>query len=481
MRPLRFSALAFALTSLASLVACGDDLSGGGGTAAGTTTTSDGGPNQSEQPPTGTTSLDGGTTTPETPITTDGTCGAGKAPCADGLPCGAAPDCTSGVCTGNICQIPGGNDGVKNGDESDTDCGGTTAGTKRCDVGAACHTHADCTDGCGEVTKKCVLGKSCWKHLGGDTCGATEAATGNCCETAPLVTGSATKIDRYQVTAGRMRGMVERLSGDVRTFVKTLPATYWNQSWNDLVPSTLDEANTILGPYWEGAPNDPDRNQPDGSWSKYSCWSGGVTGHTYKVPNDGSDFTQADLDPKAINCVGWHMANAFCQWEGGRLPTAAEFASAISNGKTTKWPWGNTDPDFGADDASHQDPHGNHGFDYVTPNIPAPKTIRLDDGSVFVRDAAYYMAPPGRYPLGYSATGVADLVGDMIPYVWDVDKNGKPKETAFVWTNSWEQHREWWDTNPPANPVLHVTQWGKDQNPNEQNGYYAIGFRCIHD
>jgi hypothetical protein len=245
--------------------------------------------------------------------------------------------------------------------------------------------------------------------------------------------------------------------------VNTLPATYWKPSWNQLVPSNIDEANTILGPYWAGAPNDP-----NGDWSKYSCQSGDQTGHTYWIPGDDSDFTQAELDPKALNCVGWHMANAFCQWEGGRLPTPDEVQAAFTNGGSTKYPWGNTKPVGGDDDEKDpkQDPHFNHAYGY---NYPQTDNVRYDRYGDAL-DAAIHVSPPGRYARGNNQSGIADLAGDLLPYVWD-DSSGSVAETGFVWTFSWEAHGLWWNT----------TTWGKQQNPGEPNGYYAIGFRCAHD
>ena len=41
--------------------------------------------------------------------------------------CDTGADCTSGVCTGNVCQVPSCGDGVKNGSETDVDCGGSCA------------------------------------------------------------------------------------------------------------------------------------------------------------------------------------------------------------------------------------------------------------------------------------------------------------------------------------------------------------------
>lgn len=369
-----------------------------------------------------------------------------------GVAAGSTVSCKGGVCAG---ASP--TDGVKNGDESDVDCGGTQAGAARCAVGQTCNAHADCVDGCGETSKRCVAGKSCTKQQGGSTCGAGEDASGSCCEQAPLAdTGK--KIDKYYVTAGRMRAMVERLGGDVRSFVKTLPSATWDTGWNDLVPSTTAEANTMLGPYWPDAPNDP-----NGGPSKYSCQTGDYTGHTYWTPDDGSMLTQSQLDSKSLNCVGWHLAQAFCAWEGGRLPTSDEIHEAFTNGWSSRYPWGDGSPAGGDTEVKDpknpkQDPRMNHAWSYRFP------------ASGSDRDAATHISAPGRFPLGYNDDGVADLAGNLLPWVSDSGRSG-PTETGFVWTFSWESHGLWWNN----------TSWGGDQNPNEPNGYYAIGFRCVHD
>jgi hypothetical protein len=56
---------------------------------------------------------------------TDVDCGGGTCPaCADGLACSTAADCSSGVCTANICTGVSCTDGIKNGTETGLDCGG---------------------------------------------------------------------------------------------------------------------------------------------------------------------------------------------------------------------------------------------------------------------------------------------------------------------------------------------------------------------
>lgn len=76
---------------------------------------------------------------------TDVDCGGAKAPrCAAGRSCAGADDC-EGACTGGVCAEPTHDDGKKNLDETDVDCGGATA--PKCFVEKACASHADCNLG----------------------------------------------------------------------------------------------------------------------------------------------------------------------------------------------------------------------------------------------------------------------------------------------------------------------------------------------
>ncbi|MBL8604016.1 MAG: hypothetical protein JNK72_18965 [Myxococcales bacterium] len=58
--------------------------------------------------------------------------------------CGACGTvCSSGVCANGACQAPSCTDRVRNGTETDVDCGGTCAGCARCQI---CTTNADCQE-----------------------------------------------------------------------------------------------------------------------------------------------------------------------------------------------------------------------------------------------------------------------------------------------------------------------------------------------
>ena len=211
-----------------------------------------------------------GTTPASAPAPNDGTkngdepdvdCGgAGNAPrCEDGKGCSAGTDCVSQVCKENKCQPPRGDDGVKNGDETDVDCGGAKADTARCAVAKACKAHGDCaSDGCG-YDGKCAVARSCAGHFGGDTCGAGEvgeqgAKHESCCAAAPISSAAnATMLDKYKVTAGRMRQFVERTSGNLRAFAETLQGNpSWKAEWNEMLPTSVAEANFLLGQQGHG-------------------------------------------------------------------------------------------------------------------------------------------------------------------------------------------------------------------------------------
>jgi plastocyanin len=64
--------------------------------------------------------------------------------CLAGEACLVPADCFSGVCTGAVCQPATCTDSVKNGDETGVDCGGACA---RCAIGGPCLFGGDCQSG----------------------------------------------------------------------------------------------------------------------------------------------------------------------------------------------------------------------------------------------------------------------------------------------------------------------------------------------
>lgn len=115
---------------------------------------------------------------------TDIDCGGPKCNrCADGKRCIGKEDCLGGFCdpSNKQCSSPTCTDGIKNGDETDVDCGGTSC--VRCAVGRRCTADLDCKTGtCNAVDSACA-------------CPARMV-------TVPKATGGAYCIDETEVTKG---------------------------------------------------------------------------------------------------------------------------------------------------------------------------------------------------------------------------------------------------------------------------------------
>jgi hypothetical protein len=86
---------------------------------------------------------------------TDVDCGGSCGPCAIAQLCATSSDCATGVCVGGHCQSPTCSDGIKNGNETGVDCGGACFVAEICDgVDNDCNGTVD--DGLGTTT--CGIG-----------------------------------------------------------------------------------------------------------------------------------------------------------------------------------------------------------------------------------------------------------------------------------------------------------------------------------
>lgn len=179
-------------------------------------------------------------------------CGGGNgAPgCPVGEACQNMNDCASLVCTSNVCAAR--QAGVKDGDETDIDCGGTTS--PKCPWDSTCLVDADCT------TNACSGGRciapSCKGVVhGGTTCGTGEFNDGNkqhesCCRSLPVpghtdprFPGRQVYLDKYEITAGRMRKFLAEISAmnggvpNVKGYITANPPARWNAGWTHVLPA----------------------------------------------------------------------------------------------------------------------------------------------------------------------------------------------------------------------------------------------------
>ena len=182
-------------------------------------------------------------------------------------------------------------------------------------------------------------------------------------------------LDKYEVTVGRFRQFVmvydqwHGTCGNPKLGDGAIPNiinTGWGQSW------TLDNkelfANTNeLKPYLVDSCDSP----------------------TYSV-------TDTTHDDYPINCVDWYEAFAFCLWDGGWLPTEAQWEYAAAGGGDAQgnrlYPWGNTAP--------------NH------------KLANYYDASCATCPNSPYV-PVGSTPDGNARWGHADMAGSMWEWVFD--------------------------------------------------------------
>ncbi len=379
----------------------------------------------------------------------------------DGGACVDGATCASGICTDSVCAAPSPTDGVKNGDESDVDCGGATA--PKCNPKQACNTGDDCSSGACPGGF-CSEAPSCAKKAGGATCGAGEVGDPNakhedCCATAIVprdaAKGGPIKMDKYLITAGRMRTFLESVNYDAKGWVASHRPSWWTgtgtKTWDAMLPSTKDEFlnMTIMdgaSGCWVG-PNAGQNGAP-AYWASADDLAKSVSG----APRT---YTQDEMDTKVMNCFHAPLFHALCAFDGGRLQTRDEWIAArTENGVVRKYPWGENGTD--ADRKARAD----YNFDYAWPREPAAGD----------RDLGGYLPSPGRFPLGYGPYGHADLLGS-------VEQMGVKLDAAGAATG------DGWFQFSFQEPEISAHPYGSTNAGFGTGAYrphWAVGGRCVH-
>lgn len=199
------------------------------------------------------------------------------------------------------------------------------------------------------------------------------------------VTVSPFALDKFEVNVGRFRRFVDSYDGTPPAVDAgadpNAAASGWQAAWNSSLPQSHDALTNSLGCSSNGS---------SPTWTPAVSYNEGLP----------------------INCLDWFEAFAFCVWDGGRLPTEAEWEFAAAGGVQNRlFPWGQANATY---DLAVYDCAG------VLPAVSCSPNDIL---------------PVGSKPNGNGRYGQADLAGSM-----------------------WEMTRDSYDSQYYAVPQLDVTQ-----------------------
>lgn len=287
--------------------------------------------------------------------------------------CGPEQACPSGLtCVAEVCVR---DPGIGAGDP-DAGTDGPRADAPMIDAPPAVTTFPSCID----------LPRTCGPNGNGDCCESPTVpggtyfraydASGGGTMNFPA-TVSDFRLDKYEVTVGRFRRFLE-LSGRATQVNPPvtgsgaharIPDSGWRETWNSRLPATLANWRTVM------------QCTPLATWNN----------------------SPGTLENRPINCVSFYVAMAFCIWDGGYLPTEAEWNYAAAGGNQHRiYPW--SDPPTAAD-------------------VGIPRASYDCLGDTITGCSLNDLVPVGSKPAGNGRWGHADLAGNVHEWMLDSDGN----------------------------------------------------------
>jgi sulfatase modifying factor 1 len=330
--------------------------------------------------------------------------------------------CASGTCSGGACT------------------GSTTSGTS-CEG-----LSGPGLNECGASSESCctsleVAGGTYYRTYTNSGTGATGLAD--------PATISGFRLDKYLVTVGRFRRFVSAWNAGASYVPPAVPAAGSGKHTHLNGGSGLNATGGGYEPGWSTS-DDSNVAPTDTNLAcdpSYATWTTAAG-------------TQETLP---INCVNWYEAYAFCIWDGGFLPSEAEWEYAAAGGSQQReYPWGSTDPGTSNEYAI---------YDCYYPNGSGTCT---GVGSI---------APVGTTTMGAGAWGQLDLAGDVDEWTLDTfsvyadpctncaDITAVPTRGLFI------QNRVHRSGGFGANASLTLPPYRSVGEPPTDRGSLA-GFRC---
>jgi formylglycine-generating enzyme required for sulfatase activity len=265
------------------------------------------------------------------------------------------------------------------------------------------------------------LPKSCGPDRNASCCAAA-LVPGGTYNRSNLPTAPATvspfALDVFEITVGRLRKFVHAYSqtltpaGAGKNPGNPLDSG-WSETWNAKLPASAALLSAAL-----------------------SC------------PNGTFTATAGANENLPATCLSWYEASAFCIWDGGRLPTEAEWNYAAAAGSDERvHPWGGALPD--------------------------------DSFAVFCPGSCGKVQAVGSKPAGNGKWGHADLVGNA--WEWNVDAFANPYAQASCVdcanssiTSTSQRTFRGGSAGNDASYLLSATRSSRD--PADHNGF--VGARC---